>query len=321
MHRVPALRWLLSAVLAASLFVIPVAGPAAAAEQATVTVSGTVCHPDPATPVITSPADGAVVQTNIITVSGTATAGETIQLLRNNLDAGSTTVNGSGQWSLQITLTTGANTLVAKGCFTSTPVTVTYQPASPEPDPEPPAPQPQPQPPGSQPGQPPLVFPSPVSPGEAGPAPRRGTVRDLFLSVSGSSSRSVRVGEEARLRLAIHGGRGPYRLRVDWGDGRVEELTVGRDGKVTLTHRYDRAGQFRPVVTVTDADGRRGVMWFSIKVTEATPRPSASPAAQPDDDGPVWWELLPPGLALLLLLLLLLLMMYRRKRDNESQKS
>ncbi|MDP9211961.1 MAG: hypothetical protein M3N59_01650 [bacterium] len=307
MRRTSALCWLLSAALAVSL----VALPARASAQATVTVSGTVCHPDPDTPVITAPANGATVGTNIITVSGTATPNETIQLLRNNLDAGSAAVNGSGQWSLPVTLASGANTLVAKGCFTSSPVTVTYKPA-PGPAPRP-APRPQPGSPGQVPGGPVPVFPNPVGPGEA--VPVREPVQDLLLSVSGSSSRSIRAGEEARFQLAIYGGRGAYRVRVDWGDGAIEELTVGRNGRVTLVHRYDEAGRFAPVVTVTDADGRRGMMWFAVDVRAATPGPSPSPA--PQGGGSVeWWELLP----LVAAFLLLLAMVYRRRRHTDDQE-
>ncbi|MEX2209406.1 MAG: hypothetical protein WD603_03760 [Patescibacteria group bacterium] len=295
-------RWLGGFVLAVALL----AAPLTASGQATVTVSGTVCHPDPATPVITAPTDGSTVGTNVIRVSGTATPNEVIRLLRNNADAGSTATDGSGQWSMLITLVSGSNTLVAKGCFTSSPVTVIFDPP-PGPGPAPgPGPGPIP-----APGQPAPVFPSPVGPGEAAPAPD--PVRDLFLSVSGPSSRSVKVGEAVRFRLTVYGGRGAYQLRVDWGDGTIEELTVGRDGRVTLVHRYDEAGRFAPVVTVTDADGRRALMWFAVDVREAAGGPTPAPAEQPDE-GVEWWELLP----LFLAFLLLLAMVYRRRRHTEQ---
>jgi PKD repeat protein len=55
----------------------------------------------------------------------------------------------------------------------------------------------------------------------------------------------------------ITGGKGPYKVKFEWGDGSAAEeiqLTAGETSK-TRSHQYANAGSFTQKVTVTDADG------------------------------------------------------------------
>ncbi|MGA2174885.1 MAG: choice-of-anchor tandem repeat GloVer-containing protein [Verrucomicrobiota bacterium] len=68
----------------------------------------------PPAPVITSPAAGLIVKTNLLSVSGSAEAGMNIQLTRNGQIVGATVADGTGLFTVSnATLVEGLNTLVA----------------------------------------------------------------------------------------------------------------------------------------------------------------------------------------------------------------
>ncbi len=94
---------------------------------------------------IASPADGTIVSTPSVTLSGTATAGSGI----TSLSVGGQTVpvGSGGAWSTQIPLSPGTSTITAlatdgAGATAQAQVTVVYQPPAPAPPPAPPLPSP-----------------------------------------------------------------------------------------------------------------------------------------------------------------------------------
>lgn len=63
-------------------------------------------------------------------------------------------------------------------------------------------------------------------------------------------------GENATTWLgAFLGGALPYKITVDWGDGRVETFNVSDHEEQAYSHRYSQAGDYVITITVVDANG------------------------------------------------------------------
>lgn len=74
------------------------------------------------------------------------------------------------------------------------------------------------------------------------------------------SSNYARLGADPGSVLSwpiiISGGRSPYALSVDWGDGNGNDLrTISFAGEQNITHTYTQAGVYTIVVKVSDANG------------------------------------------------------------------
>lgn len=67
----------------------------------------------PAMPVITSPTNGAFVNTNPVTLNGSAEAGSTVRLLEGTVQVGSTIAGGSGAWSMAVSFSQAAHSVRA----------------------------------------------------------------------------------------------------------------------------------------------------------------------------------------------------------------
>ena len=254
-----------------------------------VTVQASVCAPGSVTPAITSPVNGATVSDALLTVSGTATANQTVTVYRNAVVAGTTIADALGGFTLSITLNTGNNVLTALSCTTSPVVNVTYTPPTP-----PPTPRPRPTPPhgsgsgsgsgagtnsagnngargdtatetsnGDRQGSSEVVIdPNPQPPGQPAPA---GT---FYLLVSPDILEGS-VGQLMELPFAIFGGTGPFTIRTLAGDG--SELTVvATDRSLLFRHTYGLTGQFPVTIEVTDASGRRAIIQSVIRITSGS---------------------------------------------------
>lgn len=77
------------------------------------------------------------------------------------------------------------------------------------------------------------------------------------VTVSSSYARlGANPGSVLSWPLIISGGRAPYALSVDWGDGNGNDLqTLSFTGTVNVTHTYTQAGVYSIVVKVSDANG------------------------------------------------------------------
>ncbi len=183
--------------------------------------------PDPA--VITSPADGDHFDTADITVNGTCPDNSYIEVFVGDQMAGVSNCT-SNTFSVPATLQPGANIVSAK-VFNitddegpaSTPITVYYDPPV-EPEPTTPAEEP------ATPGPPPSVS-----------VPYTYTVH--------------KPGELWEWSVMLTGGKGPYQVVIDWGDGTIERFTVAEPSTFTVSHIYTKAGTYYPLITITDADG------------------------------------------------------------------
>ncbi len=206
------------------------APPAVNPQSGSVGLTGRVLGPPPSTAaVIVTPRNGQRTSSIPITVSGTCPATTFVQITKNNAFAGATPCADDGTFSLQIDLFDGANRLIARvsdalGQFgpDSNAVDVFYD------------------------------APAITQPG--------GVVgRQLFLQAS-TTVVAVSPGVELRRIFTIVGGVGPYAIAWDWGDGASSLASQSAEGAVNGNHAYDRPGNYRVFIKVTDSTGNTAIL-------------------------------------------------------------
>lgn len=174
-------------------------------------------------PQITSPENATTVFDRDITVSGTcpvALPPIIVAIYNNGVLVGSAPCAGDGTFAVPITLFYGSNSLVA------TTVTVTGELGSS--------------------GSPVVVtLPPPLSGIHLLAPPLQIIAKDIFILIKADGS--------AEWRGSFTGGAGPYQVRIDWGDGNIDTITITDEAEHTFTHRYESPQTYDVTVTVTDA--------------------------------------------------------------------
>ena len=182
---------------------------------------GTVAGPPPATgATISVPGNGQTVSSTPITVSGLCASGLLVKIFSNNVFVGSTLCQNNS-FSLKVDLFSGANDIVAR------------------------------------------VY---DSLDQAGPDSSvvRVTFNDAQFAEFGSrvtltsnfARKGAAPGATLSWPIALAGGRAPYAISVDWGDGKTADLFTRSFAETfDISHIYDSAGVYNVVVKATDANG------------------------------------------------------------------
>lgn len=190
-------------------------------QSGAVGLEGKISSPPPTqAPTISSPNASQVFTGTPITVAGLCKTGLLVKVFANNVFGGATTCHG-GSYSLKIDLFSGANELVAR----------LYD-----------------------------------SLDQAGPDSNLASVRfsDATYAETGTrvmlSSTYARRGSDPgstlRWPIVLSGGKGPYAISTDWGDGTDASLqTQTTAGTFTIKHVYATAGIYRVIVKATGSDG------------------------------------------------------------------
>lgn len=81
---------------------------------------------------------------------------------------------------------------------------------------------------------------------------------------------AYRQGQSASWKLALAGGRAPYQVVVDWGDGSTSRLARQDQAEFTISHTYQSPEvsdeQYAVVVTAKDASGTTTVLQLSAAI-------------------------------------------------------
>lgn len=223
-------------VLAGLLFAVPLCMVAVTAAQPStpranpgsdgIGMEGRIQQPPPTdAPTISLPGDGAVFEQIPITVTGLCTDGLFVRVFKNNVFGGAAMCDG-GSYEMQIDLFPGTNDLVARqyddldqGSPESNHRSVVY------------------------------AIDIPLVPGSPDQVAQRITLTTNF------ARRGANPGEELTWPLTLSGGRGPYAISIDWGDGKNDLLTQQTAGTFEVKHAYDKPGVYKVIVKATDADG------------------------------------------------------------------
>ncbi len=79
------------------------------------------------------------------------------------------------------------------------------------------------------------------------------TLTPPLLITTRAIQKGILKNQSLQLNYSIAGGRAPYSLYIDWGDGSIAELVnINSPGSYELSHKYKEIGQF--VITVRAAD-------------------------------------------------------------------
>lgn len=189
-------------------------------QTGSVGLQGVIASPPPTQgATITIPSNGQAFTSIPIRVGGLCPTGLLVKLFKNNVFAGSVECVG-GSFSLQIDLFSGANELVAK---------VFDNLDQPGPD-----------------SNKVTVTYNDSRPG----AGSRVTLSSPF------AKRGANPGDKLIWPILMAGGRGPYAVSVDWGDGKASDLkSLQFPGSFNVDHVYDNAGTYTIIIKATDADG------------------------------------------------------------------
>ncbi len=169
---------------------------------------------------IIAPANGQSSTTIPVTITGSCPAGSLVKVFSNDIFVGSTTC-ANGSYSLQISLFTGRNDIIARvydaldqaGPDSRT-ITINYS---------------------------------------DGQFAQFGS---QVLLTSQFARRASNLGVALDWPIILSSGVGPYAVSVDWGDGTPAELkSQPFAGVVTLSHTYKQAGVYRVIFKVVDANG------------------------------------------------------------------
>jgi hypothetical protein len=198
-------------------------------------IQGIIATPPPSVgATITIPDNGQRFTNNPITVAGTCPSGLLVKVFKNNVFAGSVQCE-DGSFSMQIDLFPGLNDLVAR-------VYDDLDQAGPDSN----------------------IVTVTLEDGRPGASSR------VTLS-SPYAKRGANPGQTLKWPVTLSGGRGPYAISVDWGDGKQTDLfTLQFPGNFTIEHIYDNPGIYRVIVRATDADGVTAFLQL-VAVANGTP--------------------------------------------------
>ncbi len=226
MKKIKLVLFCLACLLAAPLHAsaqlsVPDANPA----DRGIGMQGTLIQPPPSNaPIITLPSNGQVFENLPITVTGLCTADLLVRVFRNNVFSGSAICDG-GSYSIQTDLFGGRNELIAKAYDdldqaspSSNVVIVTY----------------------------PIDV--PVVPGSPDEIAQRLALTTTF------ARKGADPGEDLIWPITISGGRGPYAISVEWGDGKTDLLSQSNAATFDLKHVYQNPGVYKVLIKATDAD-------------------------------------------------------------------
>jgi hypothetical protein len=189
-------------------------------QTGSVGVEGTIPTDPPTTgATITSPTNGQVFTETPITVSGLCPTGLLVKIFKNNVFAGSVMCT-NGSYSIQIDLFSGQNDIVAR-------VYDALDQAGPDSN---------------------IVS---VTFNDSKAVPFNARV----ALTSNYAKRGANPGETLEWPITLSGGVGPYAILVDWGDGKVELISLSNPGEFTIRHIYEQAGIYNIIVKATDSQG------------------------------------------------------------------
>jgi hypothetical protein len=208
---------------------------------------------------ITTPVNGQTFTSTPITVNGLCPNGLLVKVFSNNIFVGAVQCQ-SGSYSIQISLFSGQNDIIAR----------VYDELD-----------------------------------QAGPDSNQVTVTfndaqfsqfgTRVLLTSNYAKRGANPGETLRWPVLLSGGRAPYALSVDWGDGKATDLkSIPFADTINLEHIYDEAGIYKVIVKVTDSNGTTAFLQLvGVGNGEAsTNNATGSPALTVTKTQILWWPLL-----------------------------
>lgn len=219
-------------------------------EAGSIGLTGGMPGPPPKTAAtITSPTNGQRFSTSPVTITGTCPAKTLVQIYKNDIFAGSSPCSDKGDFSFDIDLLIGQNTLIAR-------VYDDLNQAGPDSNAV-------------------IVFYDALPP-QAGPLTALNFGGTQLLLVTDSVFRGIFPGKEHNIPITILGGIPPYAVNIQWGDS--TNKVVPRNDTLTFKvgNTYQKPGTYQIVLQATDAQGRVAFLTVAAIVNG---QPAAAPVA------------------------------------------
>ena len=231
-----ALITLVAGVLLAGFTVSSIANASPPPASSSISLSGTMPENPPTTAAtITDPANQAVFSSTPITVSGTCPSTTLVEIYKNDIFAGSTPCSDSGNYSLQIDLLYGQNSLTAvdydvlnQAGPSSSPVEVTYNVNVP-------------------------IASSLLN--------LNFTATQLVLETA-AVYRGTFPNQQLNVPINILGGVGPFALNVNWGDNTNQVLPSSTNTTVNAMHTYSKPGTYK--ISIQASDSQQHVAFLDV---------------------------------------------------------
>ncbi len=229
-------------------------------------INASIPYAAPTTPaVINAGLDGTTVNSALQTIAGTCelqNPQSVVSIWRGGTSIGSTTCNGT--FSLQIMLVQGPNTLIARTANPSSlygpdsaPITVTLVlPASPTPPPADPGPQ-------------------PASAAQEVTATNAGASENLTIATNQPFS-VLSSANDVTITVTIGGGKNPYDIALNWGDGSVDNHHLDVAGTYSFSHIYQTPGSYTVHGFVHDVLGAFSEFEYAVVTSHKTPGGSSA---------------------------------------------
>lgn len=207
-------------------------------EAGSIGLTGTVVgKPPTVAATIKTPSDGQRFSSSPVTLTGTCPADTLVEIFKNDIFAGSTTCSATGNYSLDVDLLNGQNTLIARVYDAlnqpgpdSNVVTVFYDGLPPQAD--------------------------PLNSLEFGGS-------QLLLNTN-AVFRGIFPKQELSVPVDILGGTPPYAVNVQWGDATNKIVPRNDNVSFAATHAYAKPGTYQVSLQATDA--RERVAFLTVAV-------------------------------------------------------
>lgn len=106
------------------------------------------------------------------------------------------------------------------------------------------------------------------------------------------------ANKNVEIEVRVDGGKAPYTLVINWGDGSQETRTFDKPGNYKFTHTYTKSEVYKVTATVTDVLGQSTVNSFVVVAASDPVAELASIKAKRDTaalaemnrDGPKWYK-------------------------------
>jgi hypothetical protein len=229
-------------------------------DSQSISLSGTVPgQPPTEAPTITEPVSKKRFAISPVTVAGTCPANTLVEVLKNNIFAGSTICSGTGTYSMEIDLLIGENILVARvydalnqAGPNSAEVIVYYDLL-----------------PTQSNGITPISF--------SGP--------QMILSTD-AVFRGTFPGQELVMPISLLGGIAPFAFNIQWGNSENTVISRNNNSSFNASHVYQRPGTYQATIQATDAEGR--VAFLSVAtIVNGSPEGTASTGNSNEQSSPL----------------------------------
>jgi hypothetical protein len=246
-------------------------------------VGASIPYDPPTQAAIFDPAiDGATVHNALFTLSGTCqlmNPQAVVSIVRGSTAIGSAPCTGS--FNLQVMLTEGTNTFVARTAnasnlygpdSTSVIVTLVLPP-------NPPAP-----------GD---TSPEPSSPAQEITATNAGAATGLSIAPDQPFS-VMSSANDVTITVTVGGGEHPYDIVLNWGDGSVDSHHVDTAGSYSFTHQDQSAGAYKVHGRVRDVLGAYSDFEYAVLTAAKLPADTKPPIAGNNQPGGIDWNRIKP---------------------------